>query len=87
MEILSLLQVRRSELPVHQLPKGFEVGRPGVAVVDVVGVFPDVTISAGSDSSFRASDVAQANSETCSAGMGSGSASSIRMAGHRHQIG
>jgi len=27
------------------------------------------TISAGSQSSFRASDVAQANSQTCSAGM------------------
>jgi hypothetical protein len=45
------------------------------------------TISAGYESSFYANDVVHANSETYSAGKGSGSASSIRIAAHGHQIG
>src|SRR5690606_6530179 len=36
-------QVGRREVPVHQVPEVFQVLGTGIAVVDVVGVFPDIT--------------------------------------------
>src|SRR5690554_2704409 len=35
-------EVLRHEVPVDQIPERLDVLRTGVAVVDVVGVFPDV---------------------------------------------
>ena len=31
------------EIPVHCIPKGFDILGPSIPVIDVVGVFPDVT--------------------------------------------
>src|SRR3970282_2555932 len=36
------LHVGSDEIPVHQVPERLDVLRPGVAIVDVVRVFPDV---------------------------------------------
>src|SRR5690606_7667463 len=38
-----LTQIFRGKVPVHQVPEAFEVLGTGVAVIDVVGVLPDVT--------------------------------------------
>src|SRR5688572_8601574 len=34
--------LRGGEVPVHEVPEGLEVLRPRIAVVDVIGVLPDV---------------------------------------------
>src|SRR3546814_13815650 len=39
----SLTQVGGGEIPVHNRPEAFQVFRTRIAVVDVVGVFPDIT--------------------------------------------
>src|SRR3981081_1459605 len=35
-------QILRGKIPVHQLPEGLDILRTGVAVVDVIGMFPYV---------------------------------------------
>src|ERR1700675_389134 len=40
---LILLQVRGDKIPVHHVPKRLDIVRPGIAIVDVIGVLPHVT--------------------------------------------
>src|SRR6185312_9015080 len=39
---VALLHLRRSEIPVRQIPERLDILRPRIAVVDVISMFPDV---------------------------------------------